>query len=182
MIYNLANGDGSIAAAAIAVAAHEVPADQQGIIGVGNALDAYCQDMANWTTPQQALLHARTSMPALPDSVLRVAPTGSWIFRECAAWDSNRSEPRTHAPAVSAIPTLILSGTFDSKTAPKWIGEVTPGLRNNTVVHFPGAGHGVVYRSKCAQSIMNAFVANPAASVDISCAAREAIPQFAAAP
>ena len=179
MIYNLASGDGTIAAAAIAVAANAVPLDQQGLLGFGTALDAYCQDMANWTTPEQALAHSRMAMPAFPDSVLQIAPTGSWIFHECSAWDTNRSNPITHAPVVSAIPTLILSGTFDTKTAPAWIDESTPGLRNSVVVHLPGVGHGVLPASKCGQSIMTAFVDNPAASVDTSCVAHEAIPTFA---
>src|SRR5262249_23159207 len=90
MIANMAYGDGAIAAGAIAVAA-EKPADQQGLLGMGLALDAYCQDMANWTTPQRALAHAKTAMPAFPDSVLQIAPTGSYMFHECAAWDTTRS-------------------------------------------------------------------------------------------
>jgi len=177
MIYNIAYGDGTMAAGAIAVAA-EKPADQQGLLGAGLALDAYCQDMANWTTPQQALAHAKMAMPALPDSVLQIAPTGSYMFHECAAWDTNRSDPITRTPAVSGTPTLILSGTFDSKTSPSWISESTRGLRNSVVVHIPGAGHAVLPRSKCGQSIMSSFVNNPTARVDTSCVAQVAIPQF----
>src|SRR5262245_3277747 len=52
MIDNLASGDGTIAAGAIA-AAEERPADQRGLLGAGLALDAYCQDMASWTTPKR---------------------------------------------------------------------------------------------------------------------------------
>jgi pimeloyl-ACP methyl ester carboxylesterase len=177
MIYNMAYGDGTIAASAIAVAA-ETPADQRGLLGAGLALNAYCQDMANWTTPQRALAHARIAMPALPDSVLQIAPTGSYMFHECAAWDTSRSDPMTHAPAVSAIPTLILSGTFDTKASPGWISESTRGLRNNVVVHLPGVGHAVLPRSTCGQSIMSAFVDNPTASVDTSCVAQVAMPRF----
>jgi pimeloyl-ACP methyl ester carboxylesterase len=179
MIDNMANGDGTIAAGAIAAAA-ERPADQQGLLGAGLALDAYCQDMTNWTTPKRALAHAKMAMPAFPASVLQIAPTGSYIFHECAAWDTNRSDPITHAPAVSAIPTLILSGTFDSKTSPGWISESTRGLRNSVVVHLPGSGHAVLPRSNCGQSIMSSFVDHPTASVDTSCVAHVAIPRFTA--
>jgi pimeloyl-ACP methyl ester carboxylesterase len=178
MIYNIAYGDGTIAAGAIAVAADEKPADQQGLVGTGLALDSYCQDMANWTTPQRALAHAKLAIPAFPDSVLQIAPTGSYIFHECAAWDTNRSNPITHAPVVSAIPTLILSGTFDSKASPSWISESMRGFRNSVVVHIPGSGHAVLPRSKCGQSIMSSFVDNPTASVDTSCVAQVAIPRF----
>jgi pimeloyl-ACP methyl ester carboxylesterase len=177
MIYNLAYGDGAIAAGAIAVAA-EKPADQQGLLGMGLALDAYCQDMTNWTTPQRALAHAKRAMPALPDSLLQIAPTGSYMFHECAAWDTIRSNLITHAPAVSDIPTLILSGTFDAKASPGWIGESRRGRRNSVVVHLPGVGHAVLPRSTCGQRIMSSFVENPTASVDTSCVAQVAIPQF----
>ena len=49
---------------------------------------------------------------------------------------------------------------------------------NSVVVHIPGAGHAVLPRSKCGQSIMSSFVDNPTASVDTSCVAQVAIPRF----
>ena len=58
MIDNLANGDGTLAAAAIA--ASDVPAVQRGLLGAGLALTTYCEEMANWTTPERALAQART--------------------------------------------------------------------------------------------------------------------------
>jgi pimeloyl-ACP methyl ester carboxylesterase len=177
MIDNLANGDGTLAAKAIA--ATRVPTVQRGIVGTGLTLGAFCQEMANWTTPERALAHARTAMPGLPDPVLRLTPTGSRIFGECRAWGLGRSDPAGRAPAVSTLPTLILAGTFDSTTAqPAWAEQVTPGLRNSLLLQFPGVGHGVLPTSSCAQTIMTAFVDNPGAPVDRSCIKRMTIPPF----
>ena len=167
MIDNLAYGDGTLAAAAIA--ATDLPPDQRGLLGAGLALGAYCQEMANWTTPEQALSQARIAMPGLPDSVLRIMPTASWIFDECRAWGLGKSDPAALAPAVSTVPTLILAGTFDSSVAPSWVDQVTPGLSNSVVLRFPGVGHGVLPASSCAQTIMTAYVDNPSSSVDHSC-------------
>jgi pimeloyl-ACP methyl ester carboxylesterase len=177
MIYNLANGDGTLAAAAI-VAASDVPADQRGLLGAALGLGAYCQEMANWTNPEQALSEARIAMPGIPDSVLRIAPTGSWIFDECRAWGLGRSDPAARAPTVSTVPTLILAGTFDSSTAPGWVDQVTPGLSNSVVLHFPGVGHGVLPASRCGQTIMTAYVDKPSSSVDRSCIEGTTIPMF----
>lgn len=64
---------------------------QREILGTGLALGAYCQEMAKWTTPEQALTEARRAMPGLPDAVLRITPTGSYIFDECRAWGLGKS-------------------------------------------------------------------------------------------
>src|SRR5262249_13377394 len=62
MIDNLANGDGTLAAAAI-VANGDLPEEQRGLLGAGLALGAYCQEMVNWTDSEQALVEARIAMP-----------------------------------------------------------------------------------------------------------------------
>ena len=136
--------------------------------------------MANWTNPEQALSQARIAMPGIPDSVLRIAPTGSWIFDECRAWGLGRSDPASLAPTFSTVPTLILVGTFDSSTAPSWVDRVTPGLPNAVVLRFPGVGHGVLPTSVCAQTIMTAYVESPSTSVDRSCIEGTTVPTFTA--
>ncbi len=178
LIDNLARGDGTLAATAIA--ASEVPVTQRGLVGAGLALTTYCGEMANWTTPERALAQARIAMPALPDAVLRIAPTGSFFFAECRAWGGGRSDPALLAAAVSAVPTLILAGTFDSSTAPAWVGQVTTGLPHAVVLHFPGVGHGVIPTSACAQSIMTEYLDRLDAGVDRTCIVRMSPPAFRA--
>ncbi|WP_241010885.1 alpha/beta fold hydrolase [Mycobacterium camsae] len=176
MIYNLSRGDGALAGAGIAAGAPSGP--ERGLLGAGLALGTYCQEMAAWTNPDQALAQARQAMPGLPDSVLRITPTGSWIFRECQAWGLGRSDTADTLPVLSKVPTLILSGSFDSSTAPQWVKEVTPGLTNSVALRFPGVGHGVIPTSACAQQIMTAFVDNPHTDVDQSCIGHTTVPTF----
>lgn len=176
MIYALSRGDGALAAAGIAAGAPS--GSERGLLGAGLALGTYCQEMAAWTNPDQALSQARQAMPGLPDSVLRITPTGSWIFRECQAWGLGRSDTADTVPVLSKVPTLILSGSFDSSTAPKWVREATPGLTNSVALRFPGVGHGVIPASACAQRIMSAFVDNPRTDVDQSCIGQTTIPAF----
>jgi hypothetical protein len=78
----------------------------------------------------------------------------------------------------SAFRTLILSGAFDSSTAPWWVGDITPGLHNSVVLRFPGIGHGVLPNSTCAQAIMTAFVDDPQGLVDQSCMVKMTAPTF----
>ena len=177
MIFDAAHGDVTLAAQGIA-ASGDVPPEQRGIAGSGLAFGAYCQEMANWTTPEQALAAARKTMPGLPDTVLRVTPTGSYIFDECGAWVPGRSDPAARRPASTDLPTLILSGTFDSSTAPAWIDDVIAGFPNAVVLHFPGSGHGVLPPSACAQSIMTAFLDHPGTDVDRSCISSVRMPNL----
>jgi hypothetical protein len=117
-------------------------------------------------------------MPGLPDSVLRITPTGSWIFRECSAWGLGRSDTADRLPTSSAVPMLIMSGSFDSSTAPQWVNDITPGLTNSAVLRFPGVGHGVLPSSGCAQSIMTAFIDDPHRDIDQTCIPKTTIPTF----
>ncbi|OBK22665.1 alpha/beta fold hydrolase [Mycobacterium asiaticum] len=176
MIFALSRGDGELAGAGIAATAPSGP--ERGLLGAGLALGTYCQEMTDWTTPDRALSQARMAMPQLPDAVLRVTPTGSWIFRECEAWGLGRSDTADTLPVLSKVPTLILSGAFDSSTAPKWMREVTPGLSNSLALRFPWVGHGVIPTSRCAQQITTAFFDNPRTDVDQSCIASTKMPTF----
>ena len=137
MIFSLSRGDGALAGAGIAADAPSGP--ERGLLGAGLALGAYCQEMADWTTPDQALSQAKVrNARVFPDSVLRITPTGSWIFRECEAWGLLvRSNTADTLPVLSKVPTLIMSGSFDSSTAPQWVREVTPGLSNSLALRFP---------------------------------------------
>jgi pimeloyl-ACP methyl ester carboxylesterase len=177
MIVDAARGD--VLLAAEGIAASDLSPDQWGLLGSGLAFGAYCQEMANSTTPEQALAEARKAMPGLPDSVLRITPTGSYMFDECRAWGLGRSDPAARLPASSDLPTLVLSGSFDSSTAPAWVDDIIEGFPNSVVLHFPGIGHGVIPPSACAQSIMTAFLDNPGPDVDRSCIASIKLPTLA---
>lgn len=136
MIFALARGEGRLAAAGIAETVP--PPEQRGLLGAGLALGTYCQEMANWTTPEQALSRARTAIPGLPDSVLRITPTGSWIFRKCAAWGLGRPDTADRLSVSRGCPPS--SCRARSTPAPRHSGprRSPPGWATRSWCGFPG--------------------------------------------
>ncbi|MEN0064257.1 MAG: alpha/beta hydrolase [Myxococcota bacterium] len=66
-------------------------------------------------------------------------------------------------------PVLVLQGAMDLQTPVAW-GETAADDLNGTIVTFPQIGHGVFPQDNCAQSISMAFLADPSAPLDTSCA------------
>ena len=80
----------------------------------------------------------------------------------------------------SRIPTLVLAGGFDPITPPAWAAEAASTLRNATTVEFDPLSHGVSSGQGCPAQIATAFLDDPEATLDVSCAASIAPPQFVA--
>ena len=170
MIADAARGDA--AAIAAAYLAMRGPPGFVGLGGTGLALDVFCAESANLTTEAATLAKAKAALPAFPDRVLKVQPKQGRLFTECPIWNVGKADPAVSARIVSDVPVLILEGTFDAATAPQWVDAITPDLKNAQVVPFPFTGHSVLGKSKCALSIMTAFLANPTKPVDPTCAAQ----------
>jgi len=168
MMADMARGDsGTVATAYLAMRG---PPEFVGLGGVGLALTVFCAEHANLTTEAAALARAKAALPGFPDSVLRVQPKQGRLFTECPVWNVGKAPPAVSAPIVSNVPVLILEGAFDAATAPEWVGLITPDLKNSQYVAFPFTGHSVLGKSKCATSIMAAFLDNPMKPVDPTCA------------
>ena len=148
------------------------PPEFVGLGGVGLALTVFCAEHANLTTEAATLAKAKAALPGFPDRVLQVQPKQGRLFTECPIWNVGKAAPAVSAPIVSDVPVLILEGTFDAATAPEWVDLITPDLKNSQVVPFPFTGHSVLGKSKCALSIMAAFLDNPTKPVDPTCAAQ----------
>ncbi|MCQ3938611.1 MAG: alpha/beta hydrolase, partial [Chloroflexi bacterium] len=73
-------------------------------------------------------------------------------------------------------PTLVLAGGVDPITPPVWALEAAVGLSAAQVVIIPGAGHSVIDSGECAQSLGIAFLNNPTAALDTSCASNFTVP------
>jgi hypothetical protein len=87
------------------------------------------------------------------------------------------------APLVSDIPSLVLSGLSDPATPPSFARAILPGLANATLLEFPYTGHGVLptlndYAAGCGDSILVAFIRDPRARIDTSCAGAIHAPEF----
>ena len=107
--------------------------------------------------------------------------TGPPAFEMCRVWDAGRAANMETNPVRSGIPTLILSGGFDPITPPAWAAEAANTLRRATTVAFEPLSHGVSSGTGCPAEIATAFLNDPAAAPDLSCAPSVAPPQFVAA-
>jgi pimeloyl-ACP methyl ester carboxylesterase len=82
-------------------------------------------------------------------------------------------QPRAgfHDPVTAEIPTLVMQGAFDTQTAPSWGAMMVSSLPKGRLVFLPESGHGTLAFSQCAKDIGAAFLENPEAPFDDSCAA-----------
>src|SRR6056297_1640364 len=90
---------------------------------------------------------------------------------DCPGWDVGVAHPREQAPAVSDVPTLLLSGVFDPITPPSLARLAARDLSDATVVVAPSLSHSTVLEDDCVDEIVAAFLADPWTSPDISCIA-----------
>lgn len=70
---------------------------------------------------------------------------------------------------VSAIPTLIMSGSDDPITPPIYGSMVARALSRSYRLVFPGMAHGTAFGAPCPTNIMTAFVHNPMRKPDTRC-------------
>jgi pimeloyl-ACP methyl ester carboxylesterase len=173
MIHELANGDGSEAAAAMFARI-----GPPGLLGYGLAFGAYCREMVSWTNQTEVTSTGKAVLPEFPDEVLQLIPVLGRVFKECAVWDVGSATRAERAPAASDVPTLLMGGAFDGVTPAGWADVVAKNLRKSQVIPIPGAGHDVFEQSTCARSLMHAFIDNPTRPVDRACITSIAIPPF----
>ena len=177
MIAELA--DGHPRPIARVVAAH-VLGSGTGVLGYGLALGAGC---AEWIPYMKGsiLSVGRRAFPAYPDSVLRPALHVTYLPDACRVWKVTKAPAEQRAATPSRIPTLLLSGGFDSVLPTSWARKAARKLPNSTVLRFPGIGHAVTVASPCAQKVFASFLAKPSAPTT-ACVAKVRPPKFAPAP
>lgn len=168
MIDDMANGD--TASTVEAMLALQTPDFFLGLGGWGLAMTIFCGESANLTTEAAYLARSKEVLPEFPEVVFSVQPKQGRLFDQCPVWDVP-ARPDLGEPAVSDVDVLLMEGMFDAATAPAWVDAVTPHLANVQVVEFPFTGHDVLDKSQCAKDLTKAFLNDPAAPVDGSCAA-----------
>lgn len=89
----------------------------------------------------------------------------------CASFDLGEPRPELSIAVTSAVPTLVDSGALDPITPPTFADIAAETLSNDTVVVVPNSGHGALLQTSCGRQILRAFLADPTAPVDLSCAA-----------
>ncbi|MFD8292515.1 alpha/beta fold hydrolase [Streptomyces lavendulae] len=140
-----------------------------------------CGEWVPGYTESQVLEAGRTAFPGMPDTVLAQAPQLPFQQEVCRVWNVPDRTAAQRVATVSAVPALVVSGTFDTKTGASWGARTARDLSRSTVVRIPGVGHFAVAQSPCAQSVLASFFAHPTAP-DTGCVADLAPKPFTIAP
>lgn len=96
----------------------------------------------------------------------------------CNHWNVEALGPETDQEISSDIPTLLLSGSFDPVTPASNAQLAAAGLSRSYLYEFPRGGHGQLFDSDCADSVIGAFWENPSQAPDASCITQSQEPLF----
>jgi pimeloyl-ACP methyl ester carboxylesterase len=173
LVHGVATGDGRAAAEALLAT---VP--PPGLIGYGLTFGVFCREQVAATDRARVQSAARAALPAFPAEVLARPPQAPRVFDDCAIWDVGAADASVHEPVRSAVPALLLAGTFDAITPPRWAWQAAEGLSRARVLEFPGLGHSVVPASDCAQAILVGFLDRPGGGYDTACLDSVTVPEF----
>lgn len=139
-------------------------------LGDGLAVGTTCRE-DSLGTPQELAAAGQEAFPDYPASVQREG-IGGWAYvqEDCReVWRFPLAPQSMHQPVESSIPTLLLSGTFDTLTSLAGAKAAAARLSHATIVSIPGVGHVVSPWSRCAQKIVASFYDDPKVAPDTSC-------------
>ncbi len=130
-------------------------------------------------SPEDLAAAGREAFPDYPASLQREG-VGSWVYanEDCRdVWKVPAAPEAMHQPVASGIPTLLISGSFDTLTSLAGAKAAAASLSNATIISIPGVGHFVSPASPCAQTVVVSFLADPNAP-DTSCVGALKPPSF----
>jgi pimeloyl-ACP methyl ester carboxylesterase len=158
-----------------------------GAVGYGLMYGVICGEWVPFEPASQILTQGQLAFPAYPKSVLSQPMGLTFMTEDCAVWDVPRAPASVRQVTISTLPSLVLNGSFDGKSAPQWGIYAAGTLQNSTTVTVPGSGHGALFGIQmppnapahgCVQNIVASFLAKPE-HPDTSCAASLTAPPFA---
>lgn len=141
------------------------------VLGDGLAFGVSCREDYPFATPAELAAAGREAFPNFPDSIQREG-VGGWAYvnQDCGnVWKVPVAPSTMHQPVTSSIPTLLMSGTFDTLTSLAGAKAAASRLSRATLISIPGVGHGVGLWSPCAQAVIVSFYAAPDRAPDTSC-------------
>lgn len=81
------------------------------------------------------------------------------LIEICRIWPRGQIDPDFHAPLVSAVPVLLLSGSADPVTPPEYAERARASLRNARHIVLEGQGHGQLAVG-CVPRLMGEFLSS----------------------
>ena len=132
-------------------------------LGYGLALGVSCRESYPFATPEDLAAAGREAFPHYPASI-QDEGVGGWAYfnEDCReVWKVPAAPEAMHQPVASSIPTLLISGSFDTLTSLAGAKAAAASLTNATIISIPGVGHFVSPSSPCAQAVIVSFLSDP---------------------
>jgi pimeloyl-ACP methyl ester carboxylesterase len=148
-----------------------------GELSYGLQYGVICSEWVPYAPKSDVKKQGRRAFPRFPDTVLAQAPQFPWRYKDCPVWNVPKAPAAQREVTTSAIPTLVLAGSFDSLTSAKSAQVAARTLANSVYVEIPGAGHVVLNTSQCAGDVFVSFMRTPSAP-DTSCVGGLEVPPF----
>jgi pimeloyl-ACP methyl ester carboxylesterase len=148
-------------------------------LGYGLSYGATCREDYPFATLADLAAAGREAFPDYPASIQREG-IGSWayVYQDCRdVWKVPAAPQAMRQPVTSSIPTLLISGSFDTLTSLAGARAAATNLAKATIISIPGIGHSVSPASPCAQTVIVSFFADPGAP-DTSCVGALRPPSF----
>nr|WSX48513.1 alpha/beta hydrolase [Streptomyces sp. NBC_00974] len=152
-----------------------------GRVAHGLSYGVFCSEWTPYESQEQALRGGQEAFPSFPRSVQAQAPQLTFLRPDCDVWNVPPAAPSIRDVTRGDIPTLALSGGFDSQTGADNGPYVARTLSKAKVVTIPYQPHVVVATSKCAQEIAVSFFETPNAP-KTACLKGLEPPEFEIAP
>ncbi len=164
-IYRFKNGDFST----LVLGQSSLPSEFDDI-SPGLFINMTCHEQVLSTTPEQVQT----------DAHLQIIEDYAWlpfyggvkdIFNTCNSWGATAPEYGEDNSTVSAIPSLIITGSFDPTTPPIYAKQVATHLSHSYYFEFPNLGHTptATDSSGCAMNMVLQFLDHPSTEPDRSC-------------
>jgi len=131
-------------------------------VALGMYLSVICGEDAPFSSREAVIAAASTLEPLFLPFV------DPLIFDECAVWDVAAAAAIEDEAVVSAVPTLLVSGTFDPVTPPENADLVAASLLDADHVVLPYESHGAS-TCACGNALVDRFLAAPGDPVDHPC-------------
>jgi pimeloyl-ACP methyl ester carboxylesterase len=149
-------------------------------LGYGLSYGVTCREDYPFATPEDLAAAGREAFPDYPATV-QDEGVGGWAYvnEDCRdVWKVPAAPMAMRQPVASGIPTLLISGSFDTLTSFAGAKAGAANLSNATIISIPGVGHVVAPASPCAQAVIVSFLADPH-TPDTSCVGALKPPSFA---
>ena len=112
-------------------------------LGYGLSYGVTCREDYPFATPEDLAAAGREAFPDYPASV-QSEGVGGWAYsnEDCRdVWKVPAAPKAMRQPVASSIPTLLISGSFDTLTSLAGAKAAAANLSNATIISIPGVGH-----------------------------------------